>query len=74
MLSYKEICKLSNERSESRILCPNCGHSMLLGRKDKKICSHCGSYVFKDELTEFHYRLREKMLKEKNKNDSINYI
>ena len=67
MLSYKELNKLSSTRTECRKLCPNCGHSMLLGRKDKKICDHCGMYVFKDEITEFHYRLREKMLKEKKK-------
>ncbi len=65
MLSFKDIEKLSSERAEARKLCPNCGHSILLGRKDRKICSHCGNYVFKDEITEFHYRMREKILKKK---------
>lgn len=65
MLTLKEIDKLNSDRTENRILCPNCGHSMLLGRKDKKICSNCGIYVFKDKTAEFHYRMREQMLKEK---------
>ena len=65
MLSFKDIEKLSSERVCAKILCPNCGHSMLLGRKDKKICSNCGIYVFKDKVAEFHYRMREQMLKEK---------
>ena len=69
MLSYKEIKTLDSERTDSRKLCPNCGHSMLLGRKDKKPCSHCGWYVFKDKATEFQYRMKEKILKEKKCND-----
>ena len=69
MLSFKDIEKLSSERVCAKILCPNCGHSMLLGRKDKKICTHCGHYVFKDAATEFQYRMREKILKEKKAND-----
>lgn len=67
MLTLKELEKLNTDRTENRKLCPNCGHSMLLGRLDKKICDHCGFYVFKDNITEFHYRLREKMIREKKK-------
>ena len=38
--------------------CSNCGHSMLIGRKGKVICSWCGHYIFKDKKEEFEYRLR----------------
>lgn len=69
MLSYKDIEVLDSERQNQRKLCPNCGHSILLGRKDKRICTHCGHYVFKDAATEFQYRMREKILKEKRVND-----
>lgn len=74
MLSFKDIERLSSERAEARKLCPNCGHSILLGRKDKRICNYCGHYVFKDEITEFHYRMREKIFKEKKENDTNNNI
>lgn len=65
MLSYRELDKLASERIEHRKLCPVCGHSMLLGRKDKKICTNCGNYVFKDNATEFNYRMKERILKSK---------
>lgn len=65
MLSYKELDQIYSNRTENRKLCPSCGHSILLGRKDKKICTHCGCYVFKDQATEFNYRLKEKMIKAK---------
>lgn len=69
MLSLKDIRILEEERTKSRKLCKNCGHSVLLGRKDQKICSHCGVYVFKDDVAEFHYRIREQMVKNRaNKN------
>lgn len=67
MLGYREMEKLDTERVMCRKLCPNCGHSILLGRKDSKICSHCGMYVFKDKISEFHYRIRESIFKYKRK-------
>jgi len=39
--------------------CSNCGHTMLIGRKEKKICTWCGRYVFKDKKKEFEYRIKE---------------
>lgn len=65
MLNFREITILSGEQTRSRKLCKVCGHSMLLGKKDKVICNHCGNYIFKDDVTEFNFRLREKMLRQK---------
>lgn len=48
-----------------RIICPNCGHSVLFNRKDKKICEWCKHYVFKNDKVEFEYRLKESMNKKK---------
>lgn len=45
---YKRTCK--------------CGHVVHVF-KDKKICTFCGRYVFKDEKTEFLYRIKCKVKK-----------
>lgn len=39
--------------------CSYCGHSMLIGRKDKIICSWCKHWIFKDKKQEFLYRMGE---------------
>lgn len=62
---YKYIEKLAAEYTKATIYCPNCGHSMVLGRASKKICTHCRNYVFKDKMSEFKYRLKESLYKEK---------
>lgn len=49
--------------SKSSVECANCGHKMLLGRKEKRVCSWCHKYIFKDKKEEFEYRLKEKMVK-----------
>lgn len=65
MLNYNEMLKLQNVRIKNRILCPNCGHSVLFDKKDKVICRWCNHYVFKDKKTEFEYRLKESIMKNK---------
>ena len=44
--------------AKNSIQCANCGHKMLLGRKNKRVCTWCGHYIFKDKREEFEYRLR----------------
>ena len=68
MLSFREIVKVDEERARAKVYCPNCGHSLLLGDKDKKICSHCNHYVFRDEETEKKYRIMEKINKLRREN------
>lgn len=63
MLSFNEIEKMDQERAKAKVYCPNCGHSMLLGRADKKLCSHCNHYVFKNEDIENKFRIMEKINK-----------
>lgn len=65
-LNNKEIETLYNNKEKLRHYCPNCGHTVTVC-KDKKICNHCRNYVFKDERTQFEYRLKENLLKEKRK-------
>ncbi|MBQ4263096.1 MAG: hypothetical protein IJB83_02490 [Bacilli bacterium] len=48
--------------------CDTCGHSIIFTTKvDMRICSYCGNAVFKDKQTEFKYRVKEKIYKEKKK-------
>lgn len=65
MESFTTKTKKFNSIVRDRILCPNCGHSVLFSRKDKAICSWCKHYVFKDKKTEFEYRLKESINKQK---------
>ena len=60
----KEDIKKGILFQQNSIKCKNCGHAMLLGRKDRRICSWCGNYIYKDDKTEFEYKKKEKMLKE----------
>ena len=61
--TIKEIIKLADIQTETRIIC-KCGHSVLVPlKKAKTICSWCGEYVFKDKETEFKYRLQSKLAK-----------
>jgi ribosomal protein S27AE len=74
MLTLKEVKKLSSIQTQNRKLCKNCGHSKLLGKQERVICGHCGHWIFKDDETEFKYRMKEQRLKEKKKDDSNNNI
>lgn len=44
---------------KSCVKCKRCDHSINLGKLDKKICEFCGEYVFKDDKTEFLYKLNK---------------
>lgn len=47
--------RLDNERSKYKVYC-KCGHSIIIypfEKKDKKICSWCGYYVYKNKKLEF---------------------
>ena len=51
--------KLIEERTKYRIYC-KCGHSMVffpVEHKDRKICSWCGNYVYRNKKIEFINRL-----------------
>lgn len=36
-----------------------CGHTQLLGAKDRVIYNYCGKYIYKDDKTKFKYKLKE---------------
>lgn len=61
----KELSKMLEGMTNARIIC-KCGHSVLMEDKTKMaICNWCGHLVFKDKKTEFEYRMKEKLIKEK---------
>lgn len=63
MLSLKEI-EISMNNAK-KIKCKHCGHVLVFSAKDEKVlCNWCNHYVFKDDFTEFKYRLNEFRIKE----------
>ena len=57
--NFKEIEKQSKVFQDYMIKC-KCSHTILFtGRKDRVICSNCGSYVYKDKKTEMKYKIKE---------------
>ncbi len=53
---------LENDRAKYKRYCKKCGHSIVFPKSskvDKTICSHCGNYIFKNDLIEFKYKLKQ---------------
>lgn len=64
-LSLKEERALWEAKAKFRKKC-KCGHTVIIAnKKGMCICSHCRNLVFKDKETEFKYRLRQNIIKEK---------
>lgn len=61
--------KRSEVFTKLSVYCKNCGHTLLVVNKDRLICSHCGHWVYKDDKTEFMYKLKEGMNKNGTKKD-----
>lgn len=58
-MKYSINTKVLKERSKFRIYC-KCGHSIVIlpfEHKTKKLCSHCGNYVYINKQEEFKERL-----------------
>ena len=49
--------------TELKRKCKPCGHTLLLGNSEKKICNHCGYYVYKNSKIEFKDRLKQELRK-----------
>ena len=63
-LTFKEDSDLANEKRKMKIECPRCRHLInfyAFEKVEKKLCSYCKVYVFKDKKQEFEYRMKQKM-------------
>ena len=60
-----EVELLCQELSKTRVYCAHCGHSVVMGSRDYKLCSWCNNMVFKNQKEEFKYRMNEKLIREK---------
>lgn len=67
-MSYAEDTRYFNERQSIKRKCKHCGHTQPIHiLLDKVVCRWCHNYIFRNELDEFKYRLKEKQIKEKRK-------
>lgn len=58
-MKFSTSKKIFEERYEHKVYC-SCGHSVVIfpfEHKNKKVCSYCGKYVYKDKKEEFKERL-----------------
>ena len=58
-MTFSTNDKMLEERTKYKVYC-KCGHSMVfypMEHKEKKLCSWCGHYVYKDKKVEFNDKL-----------------
>lgn len=64
-LKLNEIQKLYESMQPFRRIC-KCGHTVYISNRTGRIeCKHCHNLVFKDAKTEFEYRIKKELIKEK---------
>lgn len=61
-MTIKEDTRLATEQAKCKKRCEYCGHtiSFYAFEKDKKICSHCGIYNYRNDLIKFKDLLNKK--------------
>lgn len=64
MMSFDEIKKYSSNIAEAKSQCKKCGRKEIITRnQEKALCTHCGYYIFRSDLDEFKYRMKEELRK-----------
>ena len=64
--STNETEKYANAMQKQHKYCKNCGHTVtIIYGIDKVECGYCHKYVFKDDKTEFKFRVKEEMNRKK---------
>lgn len=61
MNTINDDIKLASELSKYRRVC-KCGHAMTFyrtSRRNKIVCTHCGNYVYKNDLIEFKEKMND---------------
>lgn len=58
-LTFKELKIFATKIGELKVQCKKCGHKEIFTKGfDRKICTYCGNYIYKDEQTEFKYKMK----------------
>lgn len=60
----KEDTKIFNSLAKCKVKC-KCGHSIVMPKADRTICSHCGHWIYRTPAIEFRYKMKERMKKDK---------
>lgn len=60
LATFVEDSKMLNIKLENSKLCKYCGHRITFYafEKNKKICSHCGRFNYKNDLIEFKEKMK----------------
>lgn len=67
-LSLNEISKLYENMQQFKHKC-KCGHTVYIANKSGRAeCRNCHNLVFKDKKTEFEYRMKRELIKERRNN------
>ena len=67
-LKLEEVKKLHESMQQFRHKC-KCGHTVFIANKSGRTeCRHCHNLVFKDAKTEFEYRMKRELIKERRNN------
>lgn len=65
-MTYKDDTRYFADLQSRKRTCKYCGHTQSMHiLLDKVVCRWCHHYIFRNELDEFKYRLRERQIKER---------
>lgn len=64
MKMFKNEIKRAKDIAKYRIKC-KCSHVVIMTNLDRKICTHCGNWIYKNKQIEFKYKMQEHLKKEK---------
>lgn len=61
--SYESVKKRSSTYTDLSTHCKFCGHTIVIVNVDRIVCNWCGHWVYKDNKTEFIYKMKEGLRK-----------
>lgn len=58
--NFKDDSKRFKDISKYKVKC-KCGHTTIMSKAERTVCSHCGHYIYKTPAIEFRYKMKEKL-------------
>lgn len=59
---YEKPTLYTMKEKKNNVYCPSCHHTVeFWTNENKKLCTWCNTYVFKNKKDEFNYRMKEQM-------------